>query len=72
MNSKWFYITIVAALDETHLDAVRELIKLRGFHISASTARAFRSDAATSDKDKQICFVLMARTCFNAEEFRLE
>ena len=51
-------------LDETHLDAVRGLIELRGFHPSASTTGARRSDAATSDKDKQ--------TWFNMEEFRLE
>ena len=49
-------------LDETHLDAVRGLIELRGFHPSASTSGACRSDAATSDKDKQICFMLMPRT----------
>ena len=62
MNSKRFYVTIVASLDETHLDAVRELIKLRGFHLSASTGRVRQSDAASSVKDKQICFVLMPRT----------
>ena len=38
-------------LDETHFDAVRGLIKLRGFYPSASTSRASRNDAATSDKD---------------------
>ena len=31
-------------LDETHLDAVRGLIQLRGFHPSASTSGARRSD----------------------------
>ena len=35
--------------------AVSEFIKLRGFHPSASTSRARRSNAATSDKGKQIC-----------------
>ena len=40
-------------LDETHLDAVRGLIELRGFHPSASTSGPRRSDAATIDKDKQ-------------------
>ena len=49
-------------LDETNLETVRGLIKLRGFHPSATTSRARRSDAATSDKDKQIRFVLMPRT----------
>ena len=49
-------------LDEIHLDAMRGLIELRGFHPSVSTSRVRRSDAATSDKDKQICFVLMRRT----------
>ena len=41
-------------LDETDLDAVRGLIKPRGFRPSASTSRARRSDAATSDKDKHL------------------
>ena len=49
-------------LYEADLDAVRGLIKPRGFRPSASTSRARRSDAAASDKDKQICFVLMSRT----------
>ena len=49
-------------LVETHLDAVRGLIELRGFNPSASTSGARRSDAATSDKDKQICFMLISRT----------
>ena len=49
-------------LDETHLDAVRGLIELRGFYPNVSTSRARRSDAATFDKGKQICFVLMPRT----------
>ena len=49
-------------LEETHQDAVGGLIELRGFHPSASKRRARRSDAAGSDKDKQICFVLMPRT----------
>ena len=49
-------------LDETHLDAVRVLIEPRGFHPSTSTSGARRSDAPTSDKDKQICFVLLPRT----------
>ena len=49
-------------LDETHLDAVRGLIKLPGFHLSASTRGVRRSDAATSDKGKQICFMLMPGT----------
>ena len=31
-----------------------------------------RSDTATSDKDKQFCFVLMPRTWFKMEEFTLE
>ena len=48
------------------------LIELRGFHPSASTGGARRSDVATSDKDKQICFMLMLRTWFKVEEFRLE
>ena len=49
-------------LVETHLDAVRGLIELRGFNPSASTSRARRSDAATFDNDKQICFMLMPGT----------
>ena len=42
------------------------------FHPSASTSRAHRSVANTSDKDKQICFMLMPRTWFKMSEFRLE
>ena len=38
----------------------------------ASTSRARQSNAATFAKDKQICFMLIARTWFKAEEFRLE
>ena len=60
------------SLDETHLDAVREPIEPRGFHPSASTSRARPSDAAMSDKDKQIFFLLMPRTQSKVEEFRLE
>ena len=53
--------TAALPLDETHLEEVRGLIELRGFHPSASKSRASRSDAATSKKDKQICFMLMPR-----------
>ena len=49
-------------LDETQLDAVSELIELRGFHHNASTSGTRRSDVAASDKDKQICFMLMSKT----------
>ena len=56
-----------APLDETHLDAVRGLIQLRGFHPSASTSGARWSDAATSDKDKQICLSTLPRTGFDTE-----
>ena len=42
------------------------------FPPSASTSRTRQSDAATFDKDKQICFMLMPRTWFKVEEFRLE
>ena len=42
------------------------------FHPSASIGRACQSDAATSDKDKQILFMLIPRTWFKVEEFRLE
>ena len=41
---------------------LKGLIELRGFHPSAPTSGARWSDAATSDKDKQICFMLMSRT----------
>ena len=54
--------TQAVPLDETPLDAVKGVIELRGFHPSTSTSGARRSDAATSDKDKQICFMLMSRT----------
>ena len=37
-----------APLDETHLDAVRELIPTKRFHPSASTKRAQLSVAATT------------------------
>ena len=57
---------------KTHLDAVREFIKPRGFRPSASVIRARQNDAATADKDKQICFMLMPRTWLKVEEFRLE
>ena len=49
-------------LDETHLDAVRAVIKLRGFHPITSTSGARGSDEVIFDKDKQICFVLLPRT----------
>ena len=55
-------ITISSPLDETHLDAVRGLIELRGFRPSASTSGTCQGDAATSDRDKQICFMLMPGT----------
>ena len=68
----WWAYTRAVPLDETHLDTVRGLIELRGFHPSASISGARRSDAATPDKDKQICFVLIPRTWFDVEELRLE
>ena len=42
------------------------------FHPSASTRRARRSDAAMSDQNKRIFFMLMPKTWFKVEEFRLE
>ena len=54
-------------LDETHLDAVRGLTQLRGFHPSASTSGDSPSDAATSSKDKQICLSTLLRTGFDTE-----
>ena len=42
------------------------------FSPCASTSRACQSDAAMFDKDKQICFMLIPRTWFKVEEFRLE
>ena len=57
-----FKFTRVLPLDETYLDTERGLIEPRGFHPSASTSGARRSDAATSDKDKQICLKLIPRT----------
>ena len=47
-----YRVTIPFPLDETHLDAVRKLIELRGFHPSASISGARWSDAVMSDKDK--------------------
>ena len=66
------HLHILVPFDETHLDTVKGLIETRDFYPSASTSRARWSDAATSDKDKQICFMLMPRTWFKMEEFRLE
>ena len=43
------------------------LIQLRRFHPSASTSGARRSDAATSDKDKQIRLSTLPRTGFDTE-----
>ena len=57
-----YTITLPPPLDETLIDAVRGLIVLKGFRPSIPKSRARRSHAATSDKDKQICFVLMPRT----------
>ena len=54
-------------IDETHLDGVRGLIQVGGFHPSASTGGAYRSDAATSDKDKQICLSTLPGTGFDTE-----
>ena len=59
--------TLPAHVDETRPDVVRGLIQLRGFHPSASTSGAHQSDAATSDKDKQICLSTLPRTGFNTE-----
>ena len=53
-------------LDGTHFEMVR------GFRPSVSTSRARRSHTATSNKDNQICFMLIPRTSFKDEEFRLE
>ena len=56
------YTITLPPLDETLIDVVRGLIVLKGFRLNISKSRARRSHAATSDKDKQICFVLMPRT----------
>ena len=68
MTTYWLRYQLL--LDETHLGTVKGLIELRGFHPSASTSGARWSDAATSDKDKQICFMLMSSAWFNMEELR--
>ena len=53
-------------LDGTHLVAVRGLIQ-EVVPTSASTSGARRSNAATSDKDKQIYLSTLPRTGFDAE-----
>ena len=53
-------------LDGTHLVAGRGLIH-QEVPTSASTSGARQSDAATSDKDKQICLSTFSRTGFDAE-----
>ena len=53
-------------LDGTHLVAVRGLIH-QEVPTSASTSGSGRSDAATSDKDKQICLSILPRTGFDAK-----
>ena len=55
-------------LDGTHLVAVRGLIH-QEVPTSASTSGARRSDAATSDKDKQIYLSTLLRTGFDAEVY---
>ena len=55
---------VLLSLHETKLDAVR------GLSNQEVSPPPSPSDAATSDKDKQICFMLMPRTWFNMEEFR--
>ena len=42
------------------------------FHPSASTRRARWSDAATFDQNKRIFFILMPKTWFKVEAYRLE
>ena len=44
--------TVSVPLDETHVDAVRGLMELGGFHSSASASGAHQRDATTSDMDK--------------------
>ena len=44
----------------------------KSFHPSASTRRARRRDSAMFDQNKRMFFMLMSRTWFKAEEFRLE
>ena len=58
--------TKIVPLDGTHLVAVRGLIH-QEVPTSASTSGARWSDAATSDKDKQICLSTLPRTGFDAE-----
>ena len=64
---KIIYLLHLLPLNETHLDTVRVLIELRGFHPSASTSGACWSNAAMSDKDKQICLSTLLRTGFDTE-----
>ena len=47
-----YNVTIAFPVDETHLNAVRKLIELRGFHPSASITGARWGDAAMSNMDK--------------------
>ena len=42
-SAKRIATQMLVPLDETHLDAVRGLIELKGFHPSVSTSRARRS-----------------------------
>ena len=53
-------------LDGTHLVAVGGLIH-QEVPTSGSASGARRSDAAMSDKDKQICLSTLPRTGFDAE-----
>ena len=59
-------VTKLHPLDGTHLVAVRGLIH-QEVPTSASASGARRSDAAASDKDKQICLSTLPRTGFDAE-----
>ena len=72
-NRKWYLINdeskgnysqenVITYLTESIESSLYDYSDAYIFRSSASKSRARRSDAAASDKDKQICFVLMPRT----------
>ena len=70
LKNNWWKVSVDLSLCETQLDVASGLSD-KEVSQEASTRTTLRDDAATFDMNKRICFILMLRTWFQAEEFRL-
>ena len=67
LKNNWWKVSIDLSLCETQLDVASGLSD-KEVSQKASLRTTLRDDAATLDMNKRICFILMPRTWFKAEE----